>query len=502
MSSANLVVRPPVAPASWLRGITEQAFDRAAGAPLVSGNAVRLLKDGAENYGAWFEAIASAARRIHVEFYILTDDTIGRRFAELLIERARAGVAVRLVYDWLGAIGKAGRSYWRRLRDGGVEVRVFNPLRFTSPLDVLRRNHRKSIVIDDRVAFVTGLCVGDVWTGDLVKGLPPWRDTGIELRGPAVYDVADAFAQTWGETGPPLPHEALPAAPPPRQGNLAVRVLAGTSFTAAAFRLDTLVAALARRRLWLADAYYAGTATYVQALRAAAQDGVDVRLLVPGATTDIALVQVLSRAGYRSLLEAGVRVFEWNGSMMHAKTAVADGHWARIGSTNLNVASWIGNWELDVLVEDDAFGRKMEEAYEADLAGSTEIVLTPRRLWPGSARLGPVGRRGPPRLRGTGRTRRAAAGALRLGYTIGAAVAGRRTLGAAEATLAGRAGALMLVLAAVTLVWPWLTAIPFAVLVAWVGLSLVVKAWRLKTAGSPPRESPPPDAPGPDVTEG
>ncbi len=480
MTAQALIVPPrPVPPVSSVRLLTEQAFDRAAGAPLVLGNAVRLLRDGEENYPAWFAAIESAQRSIHLEVYILADDKVGRRFAQLLIDKARSGVKVRLVYDWLGAIGKAGRRYWRALRQGGVEVRAFNPLRLTSPLDVLRRNHRKAIVVDDAVAFVTGLCVSDVWSGDPARGIEPWRDTGVELRGPAVYDVGHAFAETWAETGEPLPPEELPLAPPPPAGDVSLRVVAGTSFAAAAFRLDTLVAALARKRLWLADAYFAGTAIYVQGLRAAAQDGVDVRLLVPGAGTDIGLVQVLSRAGYRPLLDAGVRVFEWNGPMMHAKTAVADGHWARIGSTNLNIASWVGNWELDVVVEDDAFGRQMEAMYEADLANSTEIVLGRRRLLPGET-VGPVARLPRQRRRRTGRARRAAAGAVRLGYTIGAAVAGRRTLGAAEAVLAGRAGVLLLVLAAITLIWPFLTAIPVALVAGWVGLSLVAKAWRLK----------------------
>ncbi len=460
------------------RQLTEQAFDRAAGAPLIAGNAVRLLKDGAENYAAWFEAIAAAERRIHLEFYIVADDSIGRRFAELLIAKARAGVGVRLVYDWLGVIGRAGRRYWRALRAGGVELRAFNRLRLTAPLDVLRRNHRKSIVVDDRVAFVTGLCVADVWAGNPEKGIEPWRDTGIELRGPAVYDVAHAFAATWAEAGPPLPADMLPVEPPAVAGEVALRVVAGTSFAAAAFRLDTLVAALAHERLWLADAYFAGAASYVQGLRAAAQDGVDVRLLVPGAGTDIGLVQVLSRAGYRPLLEAGVRVFEWNGPMMHAKTAVADGHWARIGSTNLNAASWIGNWELDVVVENDAFGRRMEGMYQADLANSTEIVLGRGRLF--ANRVTPLAHARRRRLRRTGSGPRAAAGAVRLGYTIGAAVAGRRTLGPAEAVLAGRTGVVLIMLAAITLVWPLLTAVPVALLAAWVGLSLLAKAWRLR----------------------
>src|SRR5439155_6544223 len=149
-----------------------------------------------------------------------------------------------------------------------------------------------------------------------------------------------------------------------------LRVVATVPNTAGLFRLGQLVAALARERLWLTDAYYAGTPTYVQALRSAARDGVDVRLLVPNGT-DIPLLRPLSRAGYRPLLEAGVRVFEWIGPMLHAKTAVADGHWARVGSSNLNVSSWFGNFELDLVVEDERFGQEMEAMYLEDMKNAT-----------------------------------------------------------------------------------------------------------------------------------
>jgi cardiolipin synthase A/B len=144
------------------------------------------------------------------------------------------------------------------------------------------------------------------------------------------------------------------------------------------FRLDQLIAAIARQRVWLTDAYFAGTTSYVQALRAAARDGVDVRLLVPNAT-DIPVLRPLSRAGYRPLIEAGVRVFEWNGTMIHAKTAVADDRWARVGSTNLNIASWLGNCELDAVVENAAFARQMEEQYLRDLSNATEVILDVRQ---------------------------------------------------------------------------------------------------------------------------
>jgi cardiolipin synthase len=462
-----------------LRPFTDQALTRAAGASLVPGNAVRLLKDATEHYPAFLDAIHGARDHIHLEIYIVADDPVGREFGEALAARAREGVRVRVIYDWMGSLGRTGRRFWRPLREAGVEVRAFNPPRLVAPLDWLRRDHRKSLVVDGRVAFVTGLCIAKEWTGDPARGVEPWRDTGVEIRGPAVADVEQAFAEAWAETGEPLPAvEATRPAPSP-EGSVSLRVVAGTSFSTGAFRLDTLVAALARQRLWLADAYFAGTSTYVQALRAAAHDGVDVRLLVPGAGSDITLVQAFSRAGYRPLLEAGVRVFEWNGPMMHAKTAVADGHWARVGSTNLNLASWVGNWELDAIVEDDAFGRAMVEMYEADLTNATEIVLGEGRLR-GGRRVRPVARSPRRGRRGAGSGTRAAAGAVRIGYQIGAAVTARRTLGPAEAALAGRGGLLLLLLAAVTLVFPLVTAVPFAVVAAWVGLSLLARAWRLR----------------------
>jgi cardiolipin synthase len=313
----------PVRAIGEARLLADQAFSRAAGAPLVHGNAVRLLKDAAENYPAWLEAIRGARRAVHFESFIIHADEVGERFAEAFIAKAREGVPVRVVYDWVGTFWARGRRrFWSQLREAGVEVRCFNPPRFTEPLGWLNRDHRKSVVVDGQVAFVAGLCVGKMWEGWPEKNLPGWRDTGVEIRGPAVTDIARAFAEAWAACGPPLPDEDVQR--PAEAGNIPLRVVATTAGTSGLYRLDPLVAALARRTLWLTDAYYAGTPSYVQALRAAAQDGVDVRLLVPGRGSDVAVMQAISRAGYRPLLDAGIRVFEWNGPMLHAKTAVAD----------------------------------------------------------------------------------------------------------------------------------------------------------------------------------
>lgn len=252
------------------RVFADQAFSRAAGAPLVHGNAVRLLRDATENYPAWLEAIRGARQTIHFESYIIHDDEVGKRFADALLERAAAGVRVRIIYDWLGALRNSGKGFWRRLREGGVEVRCFNPPRFDEPLGWLTRDHRKSVIVDGDIAFVTGLCVGKAWEGWPERHEEGWRDTGVEIRGPAVADVGRAFAEAWDACGTPLSAAELPSADhPAKAGDYALRVVAATSGTASLYRLDPLVAALARSTLWLTDAYYAGTPVYVQALRAA-----------------------------------------------------------------------------------------------------------------------------------------------------------------------------------------------------------------------------------------
>jgi cardiolipin synthase len=459
-----------------VRFASEQAFARTAGVPLIPGNSVTLLRDARENYPAWLEAIRSAQRWIHFESYIIHEDDQGGQFAEALIEQARAGVRVRVIYDWMGALSATSNRFWRRLRAAGVDVRCFNPLRFDSPFGWLSRDHRKMIAVDGRVGFVAGLCVGRHWTGRPEKGIDPWRDTGVEVRGPAVADIEEAFAQAWAATGAPLPaDETQSGAPGAEADDVALRVVASLPYTSGLYRLDQLVATIARERLWLTDAYFVGTTTYVAALGAAARDGVDVRLLVPRAS-DIIFMRSLSRAGFRSLLEAGVRVFEWNGSMLHAKTAVADGYWARVGSSNLNIASWIGNWELDVVIEDAEFAQEMEQMYLDDLMNSTEIVLSARN------RLHLVGEREKLRRRrrpGDGSASRAAAGAMRISRAVGAAITSQRLLGPAEARLMVSGGLALLALSVVAFIWPRWIAVPLGLLGMWIAASLLVRAYEL-----------------------
>jgi cardiolipin synthase len=328
---------------------------------------------------------------------------------------------------------------------------------------------------DGEVGFVTGLCVGRQWVGYPERNIEPWRDTGVEVRGPAVADIEAAFAQVWAAAGgADLGRIEAAEHNSAVEGSTALRVIATVPNTAGLLRLDQLVAAMARKRLWLTDAYYAGTASFVQALREAAKDSVDVRLLVPNAT-DIPILRPLSRTGYRPLLEAGVRVFEWNGPMLHAKTAVTDGLWSRVGSTNLNIASWLGNYELDIMVEDERFASEMEQLYLADLENATELVLDQRfRL-----RAPHPPRRHPRAPRNRGSAGRAAAGAIRLGNTIGAAISDRRVLEPVEGRIMITAGSVLLALAVVFALVPRVTALFLAAFAIWFGLALLFRGFRL-----------------------
>lgn len=456
------------------RLLAEQAFSRTAGAPLIQGNRIRILRDAAENYPAWLTTIRHAEHFIHFENYIIQDDAIGREFIAALAERAHAGVKVRLLYDWMGSFFPASRRLFQPLLAAGGEVRTFNPMRLDSPLGWLTRDHRKSLTVDGRIGYVTGLCVSQRWTGNPARNIPPWRDTGIEVEGPAVADMIAAFAQVWSLCGSALPPEEMPASDSMQAaGTTTLRVIASSPYTSGLYRLDQLIAAVAKETLWLTDAYFVGTPAYSQALCAAALDGVDVRLLVPS-SSDIAIISPFSRAGYRPLLEAGVRVFEWNGAMIHAKTAVADGRWARVGSSNLNIASWISNYELDVAVEDETFAEQMEAMYLEDLDQATEIVLHEKRVHLREQRR---------RTRKTGRYRGKTTGvatAMRLGNTVAAAMQQQRLLGAVEAVILLIIGLLLLGIAMLGIYWPRVLALPIVVTSLWLAVCLLARAWRLR----------------------
>lgn len=448
-----------------LRARADQVFRRSAGAPLVGGNQVRVLRDARENYPAWEQAIEQAKRSIHIDMYIIHNDPVGRRFVDLLAARARAGVRVRLLYDWFGCGFGPLLGLFRPLIKAGGEAIPNNPPRITAALGWMWRDHRKYICIDGTTTYVAGLCVGRMWVGRPEKKQDPWRDTGIEIIGPSTAHGERLFADSWASSGGQIDLSSLPVESAiPAAGTVNLRFIDTEPFAATLLRVDLLVAAMARKRLWIADAYFIGHGPYVRALQQAAADGVDVRLLLPQGS-DVGWTVPVSRTLYRTLLESGVRLFEWNGSMMHAKTAVADSQWARVGSTNLNLNSWVGNWELDVAIEDQAVAQTMEAYYEEDLDNSTEILSTSSRRARGRREHSPSGT--------TRAARRAIRTATGVSHSIGAAVLGTRQLEAWESAPLLTIGLLLLVLGALALRWPRVMALPFAIFAIWIGLTFV-----------------------------
>ncbi len=456
-----------------LRAQADQVFRRSAGAPLIAGNRVRVLRNAAENYPAWEQAIREAASTIHIEMYIIHRDAVGRRFLDLLAARARDGVKVRVLYDWFGCGWSPALGLFRPLVKAGAEVRACNPPRLAAALAWTTRNHRKYICVDGRATYIGGLCMGQMWEGRPEKRQDPWRDTGLEIVGPATAHGERGFADSWSLAGgriePPAP---LDAPLPPRAGSADLRLIYTEPFTAAMLRVDLLVAAMARRRLWIADAYFVGHGPYVQALQLAARDGVDVRLLLPQGS-DVGWTVPVSRTLYRTMIESGIRIFEWNGTMMHAKTAVADSGWARVGSTNLNLNSWVGNWELDVAIEDRDVARTLEGHYEEDLAQSTEILSAraESRRWRTESIRHYRQRLGARRV-----ARRALRTATGVSHALSAAVMGTRQLEAWESAPLMTLGLVLVALAAIGLWHPLVFVWPFAVAFAWIGLSFVAQA--------------------------
>ncbi len=458
--------------------VPDVALLRASGAPLIAGNRLRVLKDGKENYSEWEAAIRTARETIHLEMYIIHNDQTGGRFRDLLTEKAREGVKVRVLYDWFGGYSFFGRGMWKPLLHAGGDVLVANPPRISSLLGWVRRDHRKLLTIDRSVAFIGGLCIGNAWVGTPATKTEPWRDTGVMIHGPAVAEAERAFAAAWRLAGGDIGDSA--AAPPGvLEGPVAVRIVAASPETAGLYRLDLLIAAAAQQYLWLTDAYFLGTSAYIQSLRSAAMDGVDVRLLVPHGS-DIQWIANFSRTSYRSLLEAGVRVFEWNGPMVHAKTAVCDGLWARVGSTNLNISSWLGNWELDVVIENEDVAEQIGEMFLEDLNNATEVVLTDRKKVRPVQRL-PKSQQGRI-IRSSGQS--VFMRAVTAGSALNAAVTGKRRLNRAESSSLFSIGIVLCAIALAAFFLPTIIAYALSALFGIIGIFLLQGALRLRFSKS------------------
>ncbi len=330
--------------------------------------------------------IESAERTVELESYIIRHDSVGQRFAGALCRAAERGVNVRVLGDWIGMRGTSG-AFVDGMRSHGVEVRIFNPPGFHPWFGVIPRDHRKLLVADSISAVTGGIGIGDEWQGGLLRRRRlGWRDRCVQLTGPAAVDLERTFERMWRRAAGERESAAERALRRmSRNAELdvttaepaLVAVVEGEPLRFRVGRALHLQAAAATSSIWLASAYFIPSFAEVDSLNGAARDGVDVRLLLPS-SNDHPWVNRFTRRFYRSLLENGVRIWEWRGEMMHAKTSVVDGRWTRVGSTDFNPLGVAINYELDVYIQDAAVGARAEELFLDDLELSREIKRVPR----------------------------------------------------------------------------------------------------------------------------
>ncbi len=355
---------------------------RIAAADVSSGNRVRLLRDGPATFDAMIGLIEGARETVSLESYILRSDEVGERFAVALIAAAARGVKVRLLCDWIGMRG-ISRKFIPRLRAANIEVRVFSPIGFHRWLGIVPRDHRKLLVVDDTAGITGGVGLGVEWTTGVQKRRRSrWRDTAVCIEGHAAIDMRNAFETMWRRaTGKErrgahrfVSRRASQTHLDPSTHEPAlVGIIEGEPGRLRVGRALQLQAVSAERSIWIASAYFVPSFAEIEALCGAARDNVDVRILVPS-RGDHPWIPWMTRRTYRRLLMNGVRIWEWQGEMMHAKTSVVDGRWTRVGSTDFNPLGISINFELDAVIEDATLGSEAEAMFLADLASSREII--------------------------------------------------------------------------------------------------------------------------------
>ena len=367
----------------------EQSF---VDSPLVVGNHVTLLKDGPATYRAMFAAIRQAKDHVNLETYIIEDDEVGRTFSDLLIEKQKQGVQVSMIYDSVGAINSP-REFFERLEESGIRTLEFNPI---NPLEgknkasINNRDHRKLLIVDGRVAFLGGINISSVYSaGSSVKAKPvasgkgkkkvnsvPWRDTHVQIDGPVVAEYQKLFLDTWEkQKGKPL--EGGRYFPKLENvGKEIVRAVGSEGDEPYSQIYVTLVSAInsGESYIYLTNAYFVPDPQLRDALKDAVRRGVDVRIIVPS-QTDSGLVFHAGRSHYAELLRAGVKIYERQGALLHSKTALIDGVWSCVGSTNLDWRSFMHNNEIDAVVLGTSFAEQLGVIFEDDLKESKVVDL-------------------------------------------------------------------------------------------------------------------------------
>ena len=339
--------------------------------PILGGNRVEVFFQGDQVFGAMCRAIDAAQSEILLESYILKDDTTGRGFLEALANARSRGVSVRVLADFVGSFATR-RAFWAEMRRRGIEVRLFNP-RFPHLLFQPFRDHRKILVVDRRVVFTGGMNIADEYGSAPGSHRGPWRDTHARVEGTTAWEMATVFSEAWMRAGGgPLALKSLEKNPAEPVSILTLDSRPGRGHGETAAVLSAIVAA-ARHRIWITNAYFAPRHRAVLVLAEAARRGVDVRLLLPG-RADVPLVRHAGHGYFRGLLSEGVRVFEYQKAILHAKALVADDFVSVVGSTNLDFRSFHFNAECNLVILDVDVGRVLAAAFEDDLTRSTEIT--------------------------------------------------------------------------------------------------------------------------------
>jgi cardiolipin synthase len=350
--------------------------------PLTKGNKVTLLADGQAAYAAMFKAIQNAKDHINLETFVIEDDDVGRKFTGLLLQKQAEGVQVNLIYDSVGSFSTPA-AFFQRLRDGGIQVVEFNPV---NPFKahghwlLAHPDHRKILIIDGKVALTGGINISAVYSGRLsgrreAEEAPlPWRDTDVQIEGPAVAEFQKLFLDTWQkQKGPELPdRDYFPELK--EEGNALVRVVGSTPGQTNRITFIVYVSAItfAEHSVHLTNAYFIPDDRMLDAFTDAARRGVDVKILLPS-TSDSSLALYAARYNYSELLKSGVKLFERRNALLHAKTAVIDGVWSTVGSTNMDFWSLLSDDEVNAVILSRQFAVEMEKMFARDLAESDQI---------------------------------------------------------------------------------------------------------------------------------
>lgn len=348
------------------------------GASLSEGNRVDILKNGDQIFPSMLAAIRAAKKTINLEFYIYWDGEIGRTFAEALAERARAGVAVKVILDSVGS-SQMSQSLINFMARNGIDLEWYHPIRWYTLSRVNHRTHRKLLIVDGCVGFSGGVGIADEWLGN-ADSKDHWRDTVARVEGPVVTQMQFAFMDNWvksrGELLTGLDY--FPAAQP--AGTQMTQVIKSSPSegisTVKLMYIVSIVSAI--KSIYISNAYFVPDRDTTRALEGAVRRGVDVRVIVPGEHVDVPIVRQASRWHYELLLARGIRIFEYQPTMMHAKTMVVDGIWSTLGSSNFDDRSFRLNDEVNVNIYGEDIAGQMESMFMDDLKVSEEIT---RRKW-------------------------------------------------------------------------------------------------------------------------